>query len=400
LAVGTLLAALAASPGAWAQDYERAPVVDPSSILPAEALQGPEHRVYGKANGEGMLYTYNLWTPFGTYTPGSTDMLMTRIQEARAMAQLRNMMNDPLFLQGMESAVAGTAQAVGSAIERPFKTLAGIPMGVGKFLKQTGDRIEEGQVTGETAGPLLQKAKNKLAVQLGVDPYSRNQELQKMMETVARSKQLGQLTASIGVGFIGAGSTIIITRSVVFSTKALNRLATMTGPELQQESRKILRDMGCDPGAVSQFLDMDQYSVSRRIGIASSMEALRGCEGVKYYVSRILKVPSLEVALYYQRQIEMAEAYNTRVERLVRVGYADGMPVWTDGADRLVILAPVDTLYWNAEVEARMKALKKSAGTKGVQIWITGTATERAKKMVSEAGMTLHEKVSERLFSK
>ena len=83
--VGTLLATGVAQ----AQDYESAPVVAPSSILPEDLLKGPEHRVYGQANGRGMQYSYNLWTPFGDYTPGSTDMLMIRIQEARAMQQLR-----------------------------------------------------------------------------------------------------------------------------------------------------------------------------------------------------------------------------------------------------------------------------------------------------------------------
>jgi hypothetical protein len=290
--------------------------------------------------------------------------------------------------------------AVGTAITQPIKTLEGIPMGIGKFFKQGGERLEQGRVTGETAGPLVQKAKSKLALQLGVDPYSRNAEMQKMLDTVARSKQLGALTANIGTGLIGAGSTIIITRSIVVSSKALNRLSTMTGPELQSEARGILKGLGCDPNAVSQFLNDDDYSVTRRIGIASSMEALSGCKNVRYYINRILGAQTFEAALYYQRQIEMAEAYHLNVGRLVEVGYADGMPVWTDSAGETIILAPIDILYWCPEAEARLAALKKSAGTKGVQLWITGTATEKAKEKVAAAGMKLKEKVGSGLFSK
>ena len=76
--------------------------------------------------------------------------------------------------------------------------------------------------------------------------------------------------------------------------------------------RRILKGLGCDPNAVSQFLNNEQYSVTRRIGIASAMESLEGCKGVNFYISRILGAKSFEMALYYQRQIEMAEAYNRR----------------------------------------------------------------------------------------
>ena len=84
----------------------------------------------------------------------------------------------------------------------------------------------------------------------------------------------------------------------------------------------------------------------------------------------------------------------------MQVGYADGMPVWLNGADQNIILAPVDILYWCPEAEARLAALKKSAGTKGVELWLTGTATEKAKEKVAAAGMTLKEKVGSNLFSK
>src|SRR5881394_4435958 len=108
LALAGILVAVPAS-----NDFEQAPLVPAPQVLPPEIGTSPAYKVVGNADGTDMQYSYTLWTPVGTYRPESTDMLYTRVLEARAIDRLRSCENDPAFFEGMKQSAAGTVNTVG-----------------------------------------------------------------------------------------------------------------------------------------------------------------------------------------------------------------------------------------------------------------------------------------------
>jgi hypothetical protein len=372
-------------------DFEAAPVTNPADIVPKGLLEGSGYRVQGKALGDGMLYTYTLWTPQETFRPGSTDMLVQRIAEARAINELSKMQQDPLFLEGVGETVESSVDTVKSAVTAPLKTVRQVPMGLAKFAGSVGARVSEGKVTGESGGPLAAKTKRQLASQLGVDPYSGNGLLQQMLNDVARNKNLGKLTASLSTMAAG-GATQTVLSVVSLSTKARSVLYDRTAPELQESARTMLRELGCNESQASRFLSNERFNVTRRYAIASAMSSLKSVKGIQGYIGRVLDASGPEMALFYQRQIELAEAYNSNVRQLARVEFVTGTPLYTDVEGKKIIFAPIDILYWNSDLSLRVNAFKSMGPKAAIELWITGQATDAAKSQLSKSGVTVKEK--------
>lgn len=378
----------------WAQssEYEQPPVFPPSKILSPEMTSGGSYKVTDNVTVDGMLYSFGLWTRYGWQHPHSFDMLRIRLAEVRALDALTAMQQDPLFLEGVGDQVSGTVQSTVDVVKHPFQSVAEIPLGLQKFGRQVGAKVEEGKtLPDQNIRGIHEEAKRKLAVSLGVDPYTDNQPLQNALNDVAVNRNRGALTVRVGTAFIpGVGPAL---GAAQLNKGLQDKLANMTSAELQQDTRRLLSEIGAPQGEVERFMTNPGYTPTTRAAVADALSGLRGVNGVQDALRLIQVVPAPEVALFNQRRLQLALAFHRSVRPLDRMAAVGPTPVFVDREGTAVITAPLDYVYWNAELAERVENVKEKIGSRKCELYITGNASDAAKAALASAGVSVHENV-------
>jgi hypothetical protein len=370
---------------------EQPPAFPAASLLPAEMQAGTSYKIKDPVSVDGMFYSFDVWSRYGWYNPQSLDMLRIRLAEIRALDALTAMQQDPLFLEGVGEQMGGTIQSTVNAVRNPFTTLAEIPLGLGKFGRQVKAKAQEHDtLPDENIRGIHSEAKRRLAVSLGVDPYTDNQPLQNALNDVATNKNRGALMTRVGTAFIPAVGPAL---SAAHLNKGLQgRLASMTSAELQQETRRNLTDLGVPGEQVERFMSNPGYTPTKRAAISDAIAGLRGVSGVQDYIRLIQQVPTPEVAHFYQRRIQLAEAFHRSARQLDKMVAVGATPVFVDGEGTTVISAPLDYVYWNDDLAERVQHVKSKIGDRDCVLYITGIASDLAKRNLEAAGVALHEK--------
>jgi hypothetical protein len=104
------------------------------------------------------------------------------------------------------------------------------------------------------------------------------------------------------------------------------------------------------------------------------------------------------MSLYHQIQSQMAAGYHRKKGELRSFSVEAASAVFTDGSGARHLFVPVDFLSWDANVHERVRELRGDNSSK-IHIWITGTATRRAKSELGKLGVTVHEQAGKELLS-
>lgn len=371
---------------------EGPPEVNASMILAPDLFSSPSYRIMEPVTLNGFFYSFTVWSREGWYHPQSQDMLHIRLAEIRAMAALEAMRQDPLFLEGVEQQVKGTISSTANVIRHPLKGLANIPLGLEKVGKRMTANAKEGDVVGtEDVHGLSAKAQRELALSLGVDPYSDNQQLQDLLHQVAVNKNRGALATRIGTVFIPAAGLGLGAAQL---NKGLNdNLRDMSPAELQVRNRRVLTDIGVPISAISMFERNPGYSPTSRMVITQALQGLSNVSGIGGSLGLIQEVPSPEVALFYLKRIQMTERIHREVRPLASMKVFGQTPLFKDANGEVVSVVPVDYLYWNKDLSDRIGALMGKFKAKKVDLYLSGVASEMAKAKLAERGITVHERM-------
>ena len=393
LTVATILCITRTSVGQNTGGYEPPPVFPVDQVLPAGLIEGPGYKVVDTVDTTGMLYSFSVWSRYGWYRPQSLDMLRIRIAEINALNALAKLQQEPLFLQGVSDQVSGTIQQTGRALTRPISTLKEVPLGLHKFGKRMKDRSQEKNTSGERG--IHRGAKMKLAQQLGVDPYSDNRQLQQALYSVAANKNRGQLVARLGTIAIPGGVGIAVSAAQL--NKGLQEnLYTMSPSDLRKATRKKLANVGCSSSDIDSFMSNNGFTLTLQIAIADAMSGLASVKGIGQYLRCIQDVPQREVALFYQRRIQLARKFHQENRPLKEMILFKSTPVFIDQNNRMVATLSLDYLYWNDQVAQALQNLIEGTGHAQCELWITGGASPLAEQKLKEYGVTLYQQVSKR----
>jgi len=391
LALTTILGMVAAH-FAYGQSggYEHVDPLSASKILPSEILTGSSYRIEDPVTMDGLFYSFNVRSRYGWYNPQSYDMLRIRLAEIQALDTLTAMQQDPLFLEGMSGQVKGTVQSTANAVTHPFQTIADIPLGLGKFGKQVGAKVEEGGTRpDEGIRGIHEEAKRKLAVSLGVDPYTDNQQLQDALNKVATNTNRGALVTRVGTAFIPAVGPAL--GAAQLNKGLQSRLANLTSAELQQETRGMLTSLGVPAGEVERFLTNPGYTPTQRAAIAEAMGDLQSVAGIQDTIRLIQIVPAPEVAHFYQRRLQMAVHFHQNVRPLEKMLGAGPSPVFVDREGTAVVTVPVDFLYWTEEVDERVRNVTGKIDGRKCELYLTSSASDLAERNLAAAGVAVFE---------
>ena len=208
---------------------ESMPTLDAATLAPAALLNGAGYTVDPKAPVVGYMGQFTLNAPAGTFRADGTEMLGIRIGELSAIAQLGQLSTTGVFADALGASAMKTGAAIGQAVLNPLETISGIPAGVGRFFQSAGMTISRAtestgdsntsQSAADSTNDLLgiNKAKRRIAKQVGADPYTTNPVLAKQLDDLARAAFAGGVSLDVALAVSTAGVATAISGTATVS---------------------------------------------------------------------------------------------------------------------------------------------------------------------------------------
>jgi len=265
-------------------EYEELPELKASEILRDTILNGPHHKVREEVPTESGANRFTIESHYGIFMAEGNAMLVRRVDEINAIARLKDVSKTDEFKEALKKAAMKPVNTAKAIVTDPVKTLSSVPKGLKKFMSRTGESIKsigKKKDSGEEDANKMQQiigfadAKRKVAISLGVDPYSTNDVLQKELDDITWANFAGGLVFSIGTMPIGGGVGMALTATQV--TGNFESILRDKNPtELTAMNRKILLGMGASSADTERFLKNSAFSPSAQTAFVLNLQALEG----------------------------------------------------------------------------------------------------------------------------
>jgi len=386
-----------------ADGFERPPVLQADALLRPEFLQGSSFTVDRPVPTYLGRNSYTIRSSYGTFYAEGNYELETRVREIKALDQLEEISKSDLYLEALKEAAKSPVQLAGDLAKHPVKTVAGVPRGIFKVLNRAGRSIEEkmdGRPKNEYEDTSLQsaigfsQAKRDLCAQLGINPYTSNETLQKELNGVAWAAYAGKMTFSAALLPVG-GTLGQVATGVNLSSSATQALRDLNPVDLREKNGELLRKMGVSGETVARFLAHPAYSPVYQTVLVDSLGRLSGVKGREAFVAAANDASEEADAIFYMRSASLMARIHEQ-ERLQSITVIESLPVCFRADGGLVIPLEWDYACWSRSAAAfsdRIRDRFKGEKPHGeVHLVITGIASPRLKQELASRQIRLTEK--------
>jgi hypothetical protein len=398
---------------ATAADYEGPRTFKASELLAPGQVKGPHFEVAADVPIEGYLYSFTLKTDYGPVEADGRSLLLLRIREVGALAQLDEVSKTGVFVQAAGNSLVKTGKGVVAAVEDPAATMKGMGAGIKRFgtnlgrkAKRAGDQAADsmkssdkgeksddsskGDKAASAAGGIANSAlgvnagARRWAKKVGADPYTTNLLLKKALIEIGRIDAAGGIAAKIAVPIPPVAS----------STATVGNLVWGQDPEaLMKANEATLRAAGATDAAVKQLYLAKGFTLTTQTLFASSLGAVKA-KGCGDYVETAGEAGTEREAFFFAESAEMLQQLHKQTP--VSAVLTDSRALVAKLADgRAVALVPVDWIRWTeafdraaAEVERRARA---ELGATKLELRTTAQLSPTAKAELTKRGWTVVE---------
>jgi hypothetical protein len=357
----------------------------------------PHHRVRDEVGSDGFLHLYHVESDLGDFEIAGDELLREKVREIEVAAALRAEQDED-FAAAVERAEQRPFIRRWKLAREPSETALGMPDAAWQELLAI-DGAEAGTRSAEAHAALRQylrfeDTKRKLASRLGVDPYADSPLLQ---------RELNRVTVAVVAGDFplervapGASGEKGVERPFADEDMRLAILLENDAPEdLERWNRIELASLGVAPDLATRLVEHPSLTSRHRTILISSLAALEGVANGTVLVEAALNARSETDALVYQRIAELLRGIHERVAPIQRLA-SDGRFVraYLAGGVRITPLE-VDELFWTRPV-ARLADAGAGPDPEGValtrrELWLTGTASPRARAELEARGFVVVE---------
>ena len=281
------------SPLDAANTYEELPEFNASEILRPEFLQGEHFKVAETVPTFSGANRFSIDSDFGVFEAEGNEMLVRRVGEIDAIARLKDISRTDVYKQALVKAAKGPYESAKNIIRDPVNSIENVPKGVMKFMKGAGEKIKgvgkkekssdksEGSQVEQMIG--YSNAKRKVAVSLGVDPYTTNSVLRKELDGIAWATFAGGATFSVATLPVGGAAGVGLTMTGVSSS--MNQLLVEKSPEdLKAYNRQSLIAMGASGSEADRLLGNPAYTPTQQTAFVLNMKSLDGVANRKAFI--------------------------------------------------------------------------------------------------------------------
>jgi hypothetical protein len=393
--------------------YEGPRSFQASELLKPAQVKGPHFSVAPAVKTEGYLHVFDITSDYGPLEAEGKAMLLMRLHEVGALAELEKVSKSEVFLKSAGTSVLNVGKGVSSAVKDPEATAKGVGTGIKRFgtnlgrkAKRTGDKAAdevksddkpaegESKSTGEKAADTgagvansvlgVNGAARRWAAKVGADPYTTNPILKKTLVDIGRIDTAGGLAAKIAVPI----------PMVVSGTASVGNLVWSKDPEeVLKINEQKLKALGASADTIKQLYLSKGFTLTLYTRFAENLSAV-SVPGAADYAATAAEADAEREAMFFVEGVEMLARYHkaTPVAALL----ADSRALVAKTKDgRAVVLLPVDWVRWTeaydkslSEVERRVKS---ELGATKLELRMTGTMSAVAKKEMASRGWSVVE---------
>ena len=382
-------------------DFEELPELKASEILKPEILKGPHHTVREPVPTSSGMNQYVIDSDFGVFDADGNEMLLRRVKEVYAIDQLMSVSKTDQFKDSLVTAAKGPYNAAKNVVKDPVNAVSSASKGIMKFMGRAGQTVKnvaKGEAEKPSGGNTAQnvigytKAKRKIAISMGIDPYSTNRVLQKELDGVAWASWAGGFTFSAATFPISGPAGAALTATSV--SGAIGDLLNEKSPaELKAINRSTLRAMGASATDTERFLEDTAFSPTEQTKFVFNLKSLNGVANRGAFVRVAGEKSSSEAdALFCVQTAALMAKLNSGEHPLARIALIGNFPVCIAKDGTVIVALQWDYAAWTSgaatfagEVQ---KLANESGGHKPVLIAISGQMSPRLQQELQNRGFT------------
>ncbi len=383
-------------------EFEQPPVLSAATILKPGAVSGPGFIVRDAVPTYAGRNAYIIDSDYGVFGADGNVMLQRRLQEIAAIGKLREVSRTDEYKNALVNAAKSPLLVAKGLVEHPVGTVTGVPKGLWKFMNRAGQGIKEradgrerSQYEDSNAAQLIGFAKSKrdVALQLGVDPYSSNEELQRELNGISWAAYAGKMTFSLATAPVGGGAGIALTATGVSSTFEA-ALRDQSPADLRLANLKRLLAMEVSRADADDFLNNIAFSPSVQTALVMHLDSLGGVANRGAFIKLASEESTTEGdALFFGQTARILAHLHANGRKLERIETLGQLPVAIGVDGHLILALEWDYAAWTENAAAFVAQFKEAkfgtSAPKGYVIAISGDASPLAQKQIEAAGIQL-----------
>jgi hypothetical protein len=388
---------------ALSEEFQKPPIVlQASDVLPAELIQGPNYVVRATVISDGFINTYDLDTNYGPLKVESTALLLKRIGELKALAQIEQLKNTDVYMNAFKQVAAGPLKTAEGLALDPAGTASNVVSGIGQFFSNVGSAVTSGASGGSLVNSALGQAsyKRQYAAEFGVDPYTSYEPLQKALGDLAWTAAAGGLTVKAAFVAIPGGAGIAV--GVTGGANTLKGLLSDKTPaELASINQGSLAAMGVSDASIQAFMQNTSFDPYEQTLLVSALADMTGVKDRGIYIDRAAAVSTEPLAVFLRVRAQLISLFNDKNHSVKSFVDADGIPVLLTNNGKIIAIFPFDYIAWTPNFGNKAMsvsaAIKQMPGISGKELWVTGKVHPLAKEALEARGWKVEERVREKL---
>jgi hypothetical protein len=385
--------------------FEELPELNASEILKPELLKGPHHVVRDPVPTASGMNQFTIDSDFGVFEADGNEMLLQRLKEIDAIARLREVSRSDEFKKSLVAAAKSPLNSAKNIARDPAQAISNIPKGIMKFMGRAKDTVKNvGKGGGEDAGDGnrmkdvigYSDKKRKIALQMGIDPYSTNTVLEKELDDVAWASWAGGFTFSVATfpisGPVGAALTVTNLNSTVEEL-----LREKSPSELEQINRATFRDMGASASDIERILHGGAFTPTQSTTFAVNLKTLKGVINRGSFVKVAAQKSTTEAdALFcvYTAALMNQIHEKTPIDRIVMLR---DFPICVAKDGTIIVALQWDYAAWTAGAASFTDEVQKLAGKSGqsghVFVGLSGQISPHLREELEKRGITVQDRL-------
>lgn len=303
------------------------------------------------------------------------------LQESEVIRQLdANESTSGGVAQGAVDSVKDTGRGLKNLVVHPVNSAQGIGKGVGKLGGKIGGAFRKKEAgEKESAGEsFLGSTKRDLAKKLGVDVYSRNEELQKRLDSMAKARMGGRGAVAVATFFMPVG----LLASAVVAVSNINSAADQlvndnSKADLYELNEKALLVLGFPKDQVVRLLNHAYYTPREITYLRFYLEKLKNVSGYRTIFNAAVNAnPGVDAnkVLYQAQIVADSMASLSDVQRVTML--PEGLVLERQHAVILVTAYDyLDASEFGKRAADTVYNLKLKLGKNSAEIWNGGVVT-------------------------
>ncbi len=389
---------------AWLPAAPAEPAPEPrlTEVLSPALRQSVHHTVEAVEFRDGY-YAFTVDSEFGTYEAASLPQLRTLVGEIEVLSQAMNQFArrdraaDP-ELRGQFSIEADSAMDI---ITRPVTSAAELAGQLGGNLNEalhgSPVLISEYQridfAAADSADPTTSMHKRNIAAQWGFDVYSSNPVVQDFLDTAARARSGGAISAG-APSFFRSKQTAPRSADAGVDTVVGRLLKSETAGGLADGNRRLLAQMQIPAVTIDAFLSHAAFSPRHHTRIAHYLAALDRVVNRAAFFDSALRSTDERGAVAHEHLAMMLLYFHRNVAPLQKLHFGNNVLQAIHDNNSILVLQPEDLLAWTVDVERNLDAVARRArdsGFRTLDLMAAGAVSPSAQVQIGARGFTLRD---------